>query len=84
MTAAALACGPHPPFDDDARRALEEAGREPGRLHHNCSGKHAGMMLLCADRSLWLFRAARVSVRSALVRTPMIRLGLRMFPFVFR
>ena len=42
----ALACGPHPPFDDDARRALAEAGVEPGRLHNNCSGKHAGMMAL--------------------------------------
>jgi len=46
VTADALACGPHPPFDDEARRALEEAGLEPGRLHNNCSGKHAGMMLL--------------------------------------
>ena len=42
----ALACGPHPPFDDDARRALAEAGLEAGRLHNNCSGKHAGMLLL--------------------------------------
>jgi L-asparaginase II len=44
--AEALACGSHPPFDDEARRALEEAGLEPGRLHNNCSGKHAGMMML--------------------------------------
>jgi L-asparaginase II len=44
--AEALACGPHPPFDDEARRALQEAGLEPGRLHNNCSGKHAGMIML--------------------------------------
>jgi L-asparaginase II len=50
VTAAALACGPHPPFDDEARRALEEAGLEPGRLHNNCSGKHAGMMVLARAR----------------------------------
>lgn len=50
VTAAALACGPHPPFDDQARRALEEAGLEPGRLHNNCSGKHAGMMVLARAR----------------------------------
>jgi len=42
----ALACGPHPPFDEAARRELAEAGLEPGRLHNNCSGKHAGLMAL--------------------------------------
>jgi len=46
VTSDALACGPHPPFDDEARRKLEEARLEPGRLHNNCSGKHAGMMML--------------------------------------
>lgn len=46
----ALACGPHPPFDDEARAALEEAGLEPGRVHNNCSGKHAGMMMLARVR----------------------------------
>ena len=50
VTAGALACGPHPPFDDAARRELEEAGLEPGRLHNNCSGKHAGMMVLARAR----------------------------------
>jgi len=50
VTAAALVCGPHPPYDDDARRALQEAGLEPGRLHNNCSGKHAGMMVLARAR----------------------------------
>lgn len=40
----ALACGPHAPFDRAAQRELAEAGLEPGRLHNNCSGKHAGML----------------------------------------
>ncbi|HUG41964.1 MAG TPA: asparaginase [Longimicrobiales bacterium] len=44
----ALACGPHVPFDDAAAGALRAAGREPGRLHNNCSGKHAGMLALAA------------------------------------
>lgn len=44
--AEALACGPHMPFDDDAADALRSAGREPSRLHNNCSGKHAGMLAL--------------------------------------
>ena len=50
VTSEALACGAHPPFDDEARRALEEADLAPGRLHNNCSGKHAGMMVLARAR----------------------------------
>ncbi|MFL5383440.1 MAG: asparaginase [Longimicrobiaceae bacterium] len=50
VTSEALACGPHPPFDDEAQRLLAEAGLEPGRLHNNCSGKHAGMMVLARAR----------------------------------
>ncbi|HEX8246515.1 MAG TPA: asparaginase [Longimicrobium sp.] len=46
VTSEDLACGPHAPFDDEARRRLEEAHLEPGRIHNNCSGKHAGMMML--------------------------------------
>lgn len=46
LDAEALACGPHPPFHRGSRRALAEAGVEPGRVHNNCSGKHAGMMVL--------------------------------------
>lgn len=46
MDAEALACGPHAPFDREARRELAEAGLEPGRLHNNCSGKHAGMLAI--------------------------------------
>jgi L-asparaginase II len=42
-----LLCGAHPPLDRDAARELARAGREPGALHNNCSGKHAGMLLAC-------------------------------------
>jgi L-asparaginase II len=41
-----LACGPHPPMSRAAAAALREAGVEPGRVHNNCSGKHAGMLAL--------------------------------------
>ncbi|MGK7312161.1 MAG: asparaginase [Candidatus Longimicrobiales bacterium M2_2A_002] len=44
----ALACGPHPPFDDAAANALRAKGEEPGRIHNNCSGKHAGMLALAS------------------------------------
>ncbi|HEX2210007.1 MAG TPA: asparaginase [Longimicrobium sp.] len=50
VTAEALACGPHSPFDDDTRRDLVEQGLEPVRLHNNCSGKHAGMMAIARAR----------------------------------
>lgn len=46
----ALACGPHAPFHGEAARALRAEGREPGRLHNNCSGKHAGMLALARAR----------------------------------
>jgi len=39
-----LACGVHPPFSREARAALETQGLRPTPLHHNCSGKHAGML----------------------------------------
>ncbi len=42
----ALACGPHPPFDDEAARELWRRGESPRGLHNNCSGKHAGMLAL--------------------------------------
>lgn len=42
----ALACGPHMPFGESPSRALRAAGLAPGRIHNNCSGKHAGMLAL--------------------------------------
>lgn len=47
VSADALACGAHAPMDDAAARALVLAGKEPARIHNNCSGKHAGMLALC-------------------------------------
>lgn len=42
----ALACGPHEPFSSAATAVLRADRVEPGRLHNNCSGKHAGMLAL--------------------------------------
>jgi L-asparaginase II len=42
----ALACGPHAPFHEPSAAALSSSGVEPGRIHNNCSGKHAGMLAL--------------------------------------
>jgi L-asparaginase II len=46
----ALRCGIHPPQDPEALAALVRAGEAPRRLHHNCSGKHAGMLATCVHR----------------------------------
>ena len=44
LSPAALACGPHRPYDDAAARALERSGEDFAPIHNNCSGKHAGML----------------------------------------
>jgi L-asparaginase II len=41
-----LCCGAHAPFSPEAASVLAEAGVSPGRIHNNCSGKHAGMVAL--------------------------------------
>jgi L-asparaginase II len=41
-----LACGPHEPLYGPAAEALRQAGEKPRRIHNNCSGKHAGMLVL--------------------------------------
>ncbi|AFZ68130.1 asparaginase [Deinococcus peraridilitoris] len=48
----ALQCGTHAPFDPDAQAQLVRTGTPPSTLHHNCSGKHAGMLLTCRLRGL--------------------------------
>jgi L-asparaginase II len=46
----ALSCGPQPPMDQEAAGALAAAGQQPGRVHNNCSGKHAAMLAVCTVR----------------------------------
>jgi L-asparaginase II len=41
-----LRCGTHVPFFFSATGATPEPGASFNRLHHNCSGKHTGMLLL--------------------------------------
>lgn len=42
-----LACGPQLPSDARSVRALLSRGERPTRIHNNCSGKHAGLLLAC-------------------------------------
>jgi L-asparaginase II len=46
LDSSALRCGAHTPYDEPTAERLRSAGEEPGPLRHNCSGKHAGMLLL--------------------------------------
>lgn len=43
-----LQCGPHEPLHPPTAAALRAAGEEPTPLHNNCSGKHAGMLVVSA------------------------------------
>jgi L-asparaginase II len=42
-----LQSGAHPPMYAPAAAELARRGEEPGQVHSNCSGKHAGMLALC-------------------------------------
>ena len=42
----ALRCGAHAPNDRTAAEGLIRAGQPPSQLHNNCSGKHAGFLML--------------------------------------
>ncbi len=42
--------GAHPPLYAPAAAKLVRNGEEPGAIHGNCSGKHAGMLALCVHK----------------------------------
>jgi L-asparaginase II len=48
----ALLCGTHAPIDSQAAAELVRAGKEPSPLHHNCSGKHAGLLAFIVGQGL--------------------------------
>ena len=50
VTEAALACGPHLPLHEKTANAMLCAGETAGRIHNNCSGKHAGMLAHCVQQ----------------------------------
>jgi L-asparaginase II len=52
INVADLACGVHWPSDPKTREAMKKAGLEPTPLHHNCSGKHTGMLAHARLRGL--------------------------------
>jgi L-asparaginase II len=43
-----LQCGAHEPYHAPTAKAMRERGEAPTTLHNNCSGKHSGMLALCA------------------------------------
>lgn len=47
-----LECGSHPPFNDRTPGMPKEPGVQRSALHHNCSGKHAGMLALAVFKNI--------------------------------
>ncbi len=47
-----LLCGVHPPLYYAAHDELPPAGAKFSTLHHNCSGKHSGMLAYCRQCGL--------------------------------
>jgi len=47
-----LQCGPHAPSDSAMLEQLGKSGAAPGRIHNNCSGKHAAMLFYCRKAGL--------------------------------
>lgn len=45
-----LHCGAHAPLHGESARELVRRREKPGRIHNNCSGKHAGMIAASARR----------------------------------
>ncbi|SES82893.1 asparaginase [Anaerobranca gottschalkii] len=45
-----LRCGSHLPYNKGAEVKLWEKGLTPSNLHCNCSGKHAGMLVVCQQK----------------------------------
>jgi L-asparaginase II len=48
------------PATEDDLECGEQEGRPPGRIHHNCSGKHAGMLAVCRNRG-WPMQGYRLA-----------------------
>lgn len=69
-----LSCGVHWPSDAETRTAMKIAGEEPTPFHHNCSGKHTGMLAHARLRGLDLkdylnpSHPIQVSIRETLAK----------------
>jgi L-asparaginase II len=50
LTRDVLQCGTHTPFDAETAQRLARDGEPPSELRHNCSGKHAAMVLFARSQ----------------------------------
>ena len=48
ITESDLLCGTHLPADKASRQKLQDQGLSSTQIHHNCSGKHTGMLAQAA------------------------------------
>ncbi len=79
LTQECLLCGVHPPVDGATRRLLIQEGQEPTALHHNCSGKHSGMLAVCKHHGwpLESYREASHPLQQRIAALMMERLDLK-------
>lgn len=69
-----LVCGPQEPMDPRSARRLARRGEVPTKLHNNCSGKHAGLLLACralghSPKGYWkLEHPLQVDIRRRIAR----------------
>ncbi|MCS6908784.1 MAG: asparaginase [Anaerolineales bacterium] len=47
-----LLCGVHYPLHEETARLMRQRGEKPSANHHNCSGKHTGMIALARFKNL--------------------------------
>jgi len=52
LDAGYLQCGVQPLLDAAANKAITLSGEKPKNVHHNCSGKHAGMLATAVHLSM--------------------------------
>lgn len=79
FSSADLICGPQEPMDPRSALLLVRRGESPTKLHNNCSGKHAGLLLACRIRGLsprdyWKAgHPLQVEIRNRLARLGSVR-----------
>jgi L-asparaginase II len=79
LTREVLQCGTHTPYDQETAQRLARDGEPPSELRHNCSGKHAAMVLFARSQG-WdveTYRQPDHPVQQAALDTVAVVSGVR-------
>jgi L-asparaginase II len=79
VTESALLCGSHAPYDRASRNKLRDQGITPSQNHHNCSGKHTGMLAqaILLDAPLEKYTEIDHPVQQGVIETLSDMIGLK-------